>query len=95
MSKRGRRGRLPPVNRIPENLAGTAYYEIEVVRVAEFHEEADGRGPPTQVHLLLKVGGLPHPLVLRFKGPGTIGQLIAMLRRHRANVWPGAPEVDP
>jgi len=41
----------------PKNLAGTAYFNIKSVTVAEFHELPNGEGPPTEVHLAIDVDG--------------------------------------
>jgi hypothetical protein len=84
--------KLPPPNRIPQNLTGMKYFEITKIKVANYHPLPNGQGPPTQVHLHLTVKGIPHPLVLRFKGTDTLDKLIGMLQRHRYDVWPlGGP----
>ncbi|MDP2270903.1 MAG: hypothetical protein Q8K32_09245 [Archangium sp.] len=48
--------------------------------------------PPTQVHLTMPITGLG-TVVARFKGTGTLDQLIAALIKHRVDVW-GVP-TDP
>ena len=72
----------------PINLAGIEFYEIEKIVVAEFHEDPDGGGPPTQVHLLLTMSGWPHPFIMRFKSRPTLDELIVNLIRHGKEVWP-------
>ncbi len=73
---------------VPQNLEGLAFLEIDSVDVKEWHALPDGGGPPLQVHMVISVVGLATPLLLRFKGPHTIGRLIGALRKHRDNVWP-------
>lgn len=93
-----RRGRdkipPPPANRIPENVGGQGYYEIESLHVNSWNPLPDGKGPSTQVHVSVHVKQLPYPLVMRFKGPNTLGTLIESLERHRNDVWP-AGDVGP
>ncbi len=49
--------------------------------------------PPTQVHLHLPpIGGVQ--IVVRFKGPHTLDELIAALQHHRHDVWPKTPTAD-
>lgn len=50
--------------------------------------------PSTQVHLHMPIAGLG-TVVARFKGTGTLDQLIAALIKHRVDVWgvPQAPTV--
>lgn len=87
-----RRGRdkipPPPASRIPENVTGQGYYEIEELHVNSWNPLPDGKGPSTQVHVSVVVKQLPYPLVMRFKGPNTLGTLIESLERHRNDVWP-------
>lgn len=71
-----------------QNLEGMAFLEIEEITVHEWHALPDGGGPPLQVHMVIKVAGLAGPLIMRFKGPHSIGRLIGALRKHRDNVWP-------
>lgn len=81
--------RLPPGNRVPRNTAGDPYYEIEEINFGSWGPLPDGKGPSTQVHMAITVKGFPAPLVMRFKGPGTLDLVIEALRRHRFDVWPG------
>jgi hypothetical protein len=90
-----RRRRAPPGSRLPTNLAGMAFLEIEELRVGSWCPLPDGKGPATQVHMVIGVRGLDEPLIIRFKGPGTLDQLIESLQRHRADVWPYEPGEEP
>lgn len=74
------------------NTAGMRFFEIAEIEVAEWHPLPDGEGPPTQVHMAIRLEGNHVPLVARFKGPDTLGALIAALREHRDNVWPDAAD---
>jgi len=74
----------------PRNLADMLqrFVEIEMVDIAEWHPERDGRGRPTQVHLMLQLKGQPETLhVLRFHGPDTLAMLVNALTAHGANVF--------
>ncbi len=88
MSKHHNRG-LPPPNRVPQNIAGMAFLEVQALHVSSWSSLPDGKGPSTQVHLRLDVPGLSAPLIVRFKGPDTLDLLIQALERHRNDVWPG------
>ena len=81
---------LPAVNRVPQNLAGLAFLGVESLQVASYCEAADGQGQATEVHLLLESKSLPHPLLMRFHSPASLGQLIQALEFHRHEVWPGS-----
>jgi hypothetical protein len=93
--KRDRNPHLPPMNRVPRNVAGLAILEIEEYSVNNWHPLADGKGLPTQVHLVFKLRGIAEPLVLRLKSARAADQLIAILERHRNDVWPTPAENAP
>jgi hypothetical protein len=86
--KRDRNPHLPPVSRVPENLAGIAYFEIEEYHVGSWSPLPDGKGPATQVHFTLRLRGIETPLVLRLQSARAADELIAALERHRFDVWP-------
>ena len=67
---------------------GYAIYDVEEIDIGQWVPTPDGSGPPTQVHMELKVRGMSAPFVMRFKGPETISLLIEQLTRHRDEVWP-------
>lgn len=74
--------------------------QLEGLRVLEWCPN-DRAGNPTQVHLAVTFhealqtplgpvrnpGGLESMIVVRFKGPDTISELIDALTWHRDNVW--------
>lgn len=78
-----------------KNLSDLEIYEMEDVRVNEFHPLPDGQGDPTQVHLTLKPKGSSDKLllVLRLKSRDMATQLIDALVKHTNNVWP-IPNAD-
>jgi hypothetical protein len=88
------RPKLPPPEDEPRNVRMVAL-DIASAEIVEWHPLPDGQGRPTQVWLIVTFHGAPLPAVWRFKGPDTLGQIIAALQRHRANVWPDAPEWVP
>ena len=97
MSEGTPRYRKPDVSAsdVPRNLAGMKTLEVRLdsIEVVEYHPMPDGRGKPTQVHVLYRLEGLEDtPLILRFKGPGTLDSFIAALATHRFNVWPNENE---
>lgn len=56
--------------------------------VAEWNPSPDGTAPPEQVHLIFYLGNDLPPLVARLKSAEETDRLIALLTRHRLNVWP-------
>lgn len=80
---------LPPPNRIPTNCdeIGTVF-PCEGYSVYSWGPERDGRGPKTQVHLLLPISGVGS-IALRLKSKCAVDEMIAALTRHRNDVWPG------
>lgn len=88
-----RRGKIPPPNRVPQNTAGMAFREIESITAASWGPLPDGKGPQTQVHLTIRLKGAPLPLIMRCKTAAAVDQLVAMLERHRNDVWPG-PDLE-
>ena len=72
----------------PVNLAGQGYYEIESVEIVQFHPEADGKGRPTQVHVIMTITELDYPLTMRIKSKAACEQLIFALMSHSKEVWP-------
>ena len=79
--------KLPDVNRIPENLDGMAIIPIEEYTVASWCALPDGKGPSTQVHIVLKTP-LKARFVLRLKSKDAVSTFIEALERHRNDVWP-------
>lgn len=79
--------RLPPANRIPDNVEGPRTL-IEEIFVGSWCPACDGKGPATEVHLQLKIRGIDTPLTFRCKTAKAVNQLIASLERHRNDVWP-------
>ena len=72
----------------PRNLAGTQFFPVSSVEVLEFHEEEDGKGEPTAVHLALTIEGAEDtPFVVRFHSPPAVDELIVALITHRRAVW--------
>lgn len=74
----------------PRNLADMSqrFVEIEMIDISEWHPERDGRGRPTQVHVMLTLQGQPDTIyVLRFHGPDTLSQIVNALVEHGANVF--------
>lgn len=63
------------------------------VEIGAWSPRDDGKNP-TQVHFVMKLNGFPHPLVMRCKGPDTLGFLIEELARYRKMVWPDAEPLD-
>lgn len=54
-----------------------------------------GEDDPTQVHFHIYVEGKEdEPLIMRFKSPDSIGDLVEELNRYRNLVWPDAPPLD-
>ena len=72
----------------PRNMAGVQYYAIERIEVGEYHEDLDGGGDPTEVHLLLTMEDHPHPFVMRFHSRPAVDDLIVALIAHSKAVWP-------
>jgi hypothetical protein len=74
----------------PRNLADMQqrFVAIEMIDIVEWHPERDGRGAPTQVHVLLQLKDQPETLhILRFHGPDTLAQIVNALREHGTNVF--------
>jgi hypothetical protein len=85
---RRRRRDLPPPNRIPRNLdeLGFPILPVEEYSVNAWCPGRDGKGPMTQVHLMIKVG--PGYFAMRLKSPEELDRLIAALEEYRFMVWP-------
>lgn len=90
--RRKAEGMLPPPNRIPLNLADLGIIGIKEYGVASWCPTPDGSGSAEAVvlHLTIEwVLGADLQLGLRLKTPRAVDELIAMLERHRNDVWPG------
>ena len=69
-------------------IPDAVYYEAvtEGINVYSWSPSPPGvPGLSTQVHMIVPMG--PARVLFRFKGPGTLDDLIAALRKHRADVW--------
>lgn len=74
----------------PRNVADMPgqFAELEEINISEWHPEPDGRGRPTQVHLMFTVQGVPDmTMVLRCKGPDMLARIINALSEHGRNVF--------
>jgi hypothetical protein len=74
----------------PQNLdeMPNKFFELEDINIAEWGPARDGKGPQTQVHLLLTMTEMPEvTFVLRCKGPDTLSMLITALTQHGLNVF--------
>jgi len=90
-------GRAKPT--MPKTPPNVQIFEgrIEALHVLSWCPTPLPTVPPTQVHLVIEIepaAGVPRlstsaaPIVvLRFKGPGTLDRLIAILQEHRSDVW--------
>ena len=78
----------PRENQGPSNLLGQEYIPVESIEVLEYHPLPDGEGPPTEVHLWLKIEGAEDtPFAIRFHSPRSVDELIVALITHRKAVW--------
>ena len=70
-------------------LAGTQYYPVSAIEVAEFHESDDASDDPTAVLLMMTIEGAEDtPFVLRLKSRQDTDELIVALMTHSKAVWP-------
>lgn len=74
----------------PINLADMKFIEVESISVNEWHRLPNGQGKPEQVHLWIKLSDAPATMVLRFRSPKAVDNLIVALMTHRKSVWPKA-----
>lgn len=79
---------LPPPNRVPQPLEGRQIQAVEEYGVGSWCPTPDGTGPAEAVVLHYRIEGLGE-FGLRLKTPERVNELIAMLERHRNDVWPG------
>jgi hypothetical protein len=72
----------------------TTYHRVNSWTLAAWCPDDKAEKPPTQVHLVLDIEGLPAEVLMRFKSPDTIGFMIEELYRYRKLVWPEAEAVN-
>lgn len=90
MSRYDKGRELPPSSRIPRQFVGLPL--IEEYGVGSWCPTPDGTGPAEAVVLHFLVKGLaeqPIELGIRLWSAAAVNELIAMLERHRNDVWPG------
>lgn len=79
---------IPPMNRIPRNLSDGVYIVSEGYEVAAYTPNKDGKGRPTEVHLILdlekSMGG---NIVMRIKSAEELDRMIEVLKIYRNQVW--------
>ena len=68
--------------------------EVLGFQVASWCPDLEAKAPPEQVHFALDVEGLPYKIIVRFKSPDTIGDLIDQLIEYRREVWKDATPVQ-
>lgn len=81
---------MPPPDLQPEELSTRKMVWITEIGVGSWCPTPDGSGPATAVVLHFKVsdGKDEVEMALRLKTPRAVDELIAMLERHRDDVWP-------
>lgn len=79
--------RLPPASFGGRMLVGRT---VESVTVGEWCPSTDGSGKAECVALSIRLA-IGEDLVVRFKTPESVDDLIQMLLRHKRGVWPDAP----
>lgn len=79
---------MSKVEQMAGGLAPTQAIDVEEVQVIEWCPNLEGKNP-TQVWMVLRVKGADTPIVLRFKGPESLDNVIGMLRAHRIGVFGG------
>ena len=79
---------IPESNRIPINVEDLGIKaEFDGYTVCSWNPEKDGKGPSTQVHLLMNFkNGIS--FAIRMKTKNAVNQMIAVLEFHRNDVWP-------
>lgn len=70
-----------------DDLTDQEFVAIKGLTVAEYHPLPNGEGPPTAIHLVIEIEGVPLPLVMRFNEPSSIDELIVALIAHRKAVF--------
>ncbi len=82
---------LPPMDGTATPLAGRGVFRVTEYGVASWCPSPDGSGPAEAVVLHLKIDapGGPIELGLNLRTPEAVNTLVAMLLRHRDDVWPG------
>lgn len=82
---------LPPANRIPEPLGDRGIRRIVEYGVGSWCPTPDGSGPATAVVFHFKQADGTE-FGLRLKSAERVNELIALLERHRDDVWPGSKQ---
>jgi hypothetical protein len=85
--------KLPPPNRLPQGIDGRGVCRITEFGVGSWCPTPDGSGPAEAVVFHFKVltgDGSEMEMGLRLKSAERVDELIAMLERHRNDVWPGS-----
>lgn len=73
----------------PVNVADLGeVFVVDEVRVIEWHPVKDGKGLPTQVHVLLGIPSAELHIALRLKSRRAALEVIAALQKHTDAVWP-------
>lgn len=80
---------LKAPNRLPQeprtNIRAIGFESFEVV---EWFNKPEPVGRPDAVAIVLKIPTIDSPFVLRIKSSKQCKELIDMLKKHRASVWP-------
>lgn len=71
-----------------KNCDGMRIGAVKGMTVCQWHPLPDGKGLPTQVHILIDVEGLPVPLCIRFRSRVAVDAIVGALTEHANEVWP-------
>jgi len=76
------------IERYNKPRPGTMYAIEPVIEIASWCRDKEAKLPPEQLHLIMHVDFLEHPILARFKSPDTLGFMIEELTRYRREIWP-------
>jgi len=82
------------ITRIPENTGGEPYFRINEVQIMSWGPELDGKGPATELHILMTAQGCPYPIV-QVMSLEEVDTFVASIREIRNAEWPHIPEGGP
>lgn len=93
MSKKKRRPKREVNDGVKQPRGDVSYlfFDPEEIAVAPWFPTPDASGDPTQVHIIISPDQKENfTIVLRFKGPDSLGEIIHALMTYRNDIWPDA-----
>jgi hypothetical protein len=78
------------IRRELRNTGGEPHHRVETMQIVAWGPDLDGLGAITEIQVVQRAKGCPHPVVLNLS-PARLDELLTDLEAMRTEAWPNMP----